>query len=464
MFFMFFMFFNGYSQVNPVSPAQGYSTMIEGNATLKTNETEGNIAIGGDLIFTSNTVYQTTNNTAGGVTFPGDSRPTGLLVNGKIQFNGGHTITVNTSAWVKIGNCTGATIHDTDQNGAATNTVINNGTSISSTPRILLQTQQPSNTVCSSNLIDFTAAFDTMRQYSFQLSTCDENIFFSDQNGNPLSDPDEPNDNTKIILASNTVNILNTTPDALDNIQNITFQNLSATSPIVFNIDGGTNDISWVVPSFAGVNPRYIFWNFVNTPTLTLTGGNTLEGTLYAPSSKVIKSNGANIQGSVIAAEFEHNNGEIHDFPWEIDLTLCPSTEICGNNVDDDGDGLIDCADEGCLLTISSVNSQDLTCLPIIDDGAITVNVSDTGTVSYSITNEENYQSSNIFSNLGQGQYTIRVKNTDGCVTTHTSHITMERPTCIEVCNDGIDNDGDGFIDCDDADCENFSTEQIGTN
>ena len=28
---------------------------------------------------------------------------------------------------------------------------------------------------------------------------------------------------------------------------------------------------------------------------------------------------------------------------------------------------------------------------------------------------------------------------------------------CSEVCNDGVDNDNDGFIDCDDGDCEDFA-------
>lgn len=28
--------------------------------------------------------------------------------------------------------------------------------------------------------------------------------------------------------------------------------------------------------------------------------------------------------------------------------------------------------------------------------------------------------------------------------------------SCEEICNDGIDNDGDGFIDCEDLECEAF--------
>lgn len=56
-------------------------------------------------------------------------------------------------------------------------------------------------------------------------------------------------------------------------------------------------------------------------------------------------------------------------------------TEICGDNIDNDNDGFVDCEDNDC----SSSNA------------------------------------------------------------------------CNEICNDGIDNDGDGFTDCDDGDCEDFA-------
>ncbi len=78
---------------------------------------------------------------------------------------------------------------------------------------------------------------------------------------------------------------------------------------------------------------------------------------------------------------------------------------------------------------------------------------------TYSINNEPNYQTSNTFSNLGQGLYTIRVQSSTGCVSTYNAAIIqLNAPICIENCNDGIDNDGDGTIDCEDSDCGSVET------
>ena len=91
--------------------------------------------------------------------------------------------------------------------------------------------------------------------------------------------------------------------------------------------------------------------------------------------------------------------------------------------------------------------------------GQIIITATGSGTLSYSITNEPNWQVSNTFSNLGVGQYTIRVRNDSGCETEYISNpIILDFATCVEICNDGIDNDGDGLIDCDDPDCEDVGT------
>ena len=446
------------AQINPVSPAQGYSTFIEGNATLLENETEGNVAIGGDLILNSGANYRTTNNTAGSVVFGSDSRPTGLLINGKVQFNGGVGIAINSSAWVKIGDCTGSNIYDTDNNGASSNTVITNGTRTSS-PKIQLQTIQPVSTVCESNLLDFAAAFDTMRDYSTGLAACTENIYFLDQNGNALASPNNPSANTRINCASNTINILNTYPSAFDNISNITFQNLSATSPLIVNINGGGSDFSWQIPAFAGHNPRYIFWNFVDIPTLTFTGGNTLEGTVYAPASDFYKNNTSNIQGSIVAKTLVATAGEIHEFPWGITLTPCAvANEICGNNMDDDNDGKIDCADTDCAPFINSVTSTSPDC-STPSSGEIVISATVGDVLSYSIANETTWLASPTFSNLGVGQYTIRVKNNHDCETEYTLNpVILDFDTCFEICDNGLDDDGDGKIDCEDSDCDGVGT------
>jgi hypothetical protein len=139
---------------------------------------------------------------------------------------------------------------------------------------------------------------------------------------------------------------------------------------------------------------------------------------------------------------------------WQNHLDKSNCTEICNNGIDDDGDGLIDCADTDCQPVISNMNVTQLTCASKTG-GEIIIIATNSGVLEYSITNESNWQSNNTFSNLGVGQYTIRVRNDSGCETEYAINpIVLDFGPCIEICNDGIDNDGDGLIDCDDSDCE----------
>jgi hypothetical protein len=135
------------------------------------------------------------------------------------------------------------------------------------------------------------------------------------------------------------------------------------------------------------------------------------------------------------------------------------SDELCNDGQDNDGDGLIDCADTDCTPVIINVISTPLSCPLGANNGEIIITAIGPNTLTYSITNEPNYQASNTFSNLSQGLYTIRVQSSTGCVATYdASVIQLNTPSCTEICDDGIDNDGDGLIDCDDPDCGNFST------
>lgn len=51
-------------------------------------------------------------------------------------------------------------------------------------------------------------------------------------------------------------------------------------------------------------------------------------------------------------------------------------------------------------------------------------------------------------SNIGYGEYLVKVTDANGCFVTATIFIYEK-----EICNDGIDNDGDGLTDCDDPEC-----------
>jgi hypothetical protein len=148
----------------------------------------------------------------------------------------------------------------------------------------------------------------------------------------------------------------------------------------------------------------------------------------------------------------------------EIRCATIGLTENCSNGTDDDGDGLVDCADSDCIPVISNLNTTAPTCTNKTG-GLITISATGSGTLSYSITNEPNWQASNSFTGLGIGQYIIRVRNDSGCEMTYSTPVLFDIPTCIEICNDGIDNDGDGLVDCDDPVCGNIGTvNQINDN
>jgi len=145
-------------------------------------------------------------------------------------------------------------------------------------------------------------------------------------------------------------------------------------------------------------------------------------------------------------------------------VTINPCQEVCDDGIDNDGDGQIDCADNDCTKpSVTSVNLTNPSVCPAMDNGQLTINATGTN-LQYSINGGYNFQSSNIFNNLTPGSYTILVKNTtSGCEASYANNPVILTPatTCQEICNNGIDDDGDGLIDCADSDCENTG---INTN
>ena len=137
-------------------------------------------------------------------------------------------------------------------------------------------------------------------------------------------------------------------------------------------------------------------------------------------------------------------------------LTTLIPIEICGDNIDNDGDGLSDCADSDCgILSIATVLSTNPTLLncPNPNDGTITVVSLGVG-YEYSKDNGSTWQSMPVFTGLTEGSYNIKARNTvTGCEVSYASNpVVLIKPLCIEICGDNIDNDGDGLSDCADSD------------
>lgn len=114
--------------------------------------------------------------------------------------------------------------------------------------------------------------------------------------------------------------------------------------------------------------------------------------------------------------------------------------EVCGNGVDDDEDGYMDCADSECV--------DDASCVPedeVCDDG---------------IDNDLDGRVDCIDPDCGDQIECQEICNNgidddgDGFVDCEDPTCSGNHPACGEVCGDSLDNDGDNLVDCADDDCD----------
>lgn len=128
----------------------------------------------------------------------------------------------------------------------------------------------------------------------------------------------------------------------------------------------------------------------------------------------------------------------------------CPD-EICGDGIDNDGNGLTDCDDPECGVTLS-VSKTDPTCANL-NGGAITISATGNN-LEYSIDGGATYQTPNVFTGLSSDSYDVRVRNSASLCFAEASGVVLIDPSpCSEICDNGIDDDNDGLTDCEDPDC-----------
>lgn len=131
-------------------------------------------------------------------------------------------------------------------------------------------------------------------------------------------------------------------------------------------------------------------------------------------------------------------------------VIVSASGEICGDGLDNDGDGNIDCADSDCAPTINSVQANAPTDCGI-NNGSIVINTSGTNTVEYSIDNGTTWSSSNAFLGLAAGSYNVSVRYVGGtgCVVSSPNNpVILTAPVAPTVTNIVENNP----TDCDDND------------
>ncbi len=148
----------------------------------------------------------------------------------------------------------------------------------------------------------------------------------------------------------------------------------------------------------------------------------------------------------------------------QVTITVIACPEICDNGLDDDNDGLTDCADPDCAgPAITSVAKTNPNNCPALNNGTITITATGSN-LEYSINGGATYQASNVFSGLSEGNYNVRVRNgVTGCFVNYPSNpVVLTAVICAENCTNGTDDDGDGLIDCLDGDC--VPNPDVGTN
>ena len=312
------------SAQSPTAPALQFNIFLEKSARLSSNETEGPIAIGGDLSLDGN--YQVAIKSAG--SFEVNKTVIGLLVNGKIIYKSGNSLQVN-NGYVKIGDPDKSKVWYTDKNGAYSPIQITTG-DYNSSPRIQLQSSADKLGVSASNnpvfekeLIKFDKAMETMCKSSLEISKNKQTAVLTDANGKPFDQKNYP-DQVKINLALG-VNYLNITGNDLNSVSILTYENKPDEEHVlVVNIDADKT-FNWKVWNQAGIGIDecpYVLYNFYNTETLKIEGDNSIEGTVFAPLADIFKKkNSANIEGQIIGLSFEQDAGENHYAPFSPDLS-----------------------------------------------------------------------------------------------------------------------------------------------
>ena len=312
---------------NPLSEALGYNAFVRYNTTVHGGDTEGPIALGGDL--TIDGIITLAAQTAGSNFFNGDNEASSLVVNGKVIYNSGEGIHLN-QGYTKVGDLNGSSVFDVDYNNASVNTRVTSG-SYDAKPRVQVQRKQSQNSVSQANLIDFESAFTLFEAKSISYSNMQPNVLVSNDN--------------KILLTQGIINVLNISGTELQNLPYVTFENTpNQDTPLIINVDA-SGDFEWNILNIAGIGDQegaFVIWNFYNNSSLTLKGGSTIIGSLFAPKSDVIKDSSGNINGQVIAANYHHIQGELHQHVFDSctnDEVSCSLTVEAGDDAEFCGQG-----------------------------------------------------------------------------------------------------------------------------
>ncbi|WP_168209186.1 collagen-binding domain-containing protein [Agromyces intestinalis] len=397
------------ADVEPVNPVRvdldghpansGFLAFIEGDAFLGADEAEGTIAVGGDLGFGTGYNIGASGNPSPTFVAPGD--PDGAYVYayvaGGMDFSqaGGNILRVLNGGYAKIGDTSTYSAYQVPPGWQVTPA----GTPADSLPRmegVVPQSAESIATPVPPGLIDIPAAFELYRTLSTDLAACPATIQLLDDQGVSLPSPIPAGARGHVQLVEGQTNVLTISGDDWDALSEMVFDDVpTATTPLLVNVTG--TEVSVTTPNMPGSGSAaapYILWNFADATAITVTGGDSLEGTIYAPRADLHWEVTQNIEGNIIAAAFTHGGEpatgtprEIHDFPFAAELScttfaeqaeLTLVKEVVGGTASQ-GDWQLTA--EGDTITITGATGDDTVTDAIVDPG--TYLLSESGPAGY---------------------------------------------------------------------------------
>ncbi|MEZ4951566.1 MAG: choice-of-anchor A family protein, partial [Saprospiraceae bacterium] len=307
----------------PLAVMSGFNVLAKGSMTLQNGEIEGPIAMWNDLNMDG--TFNVAISNPGTFVVSGDTRPTGMVIEGRVNYISGNGINLLSNSLVKIKDLTGSVIHDLD-NGNPTNTRITpNG--FNDIPKIQVSLHQPAANVGPLDVFNFSGTFNTLQTESNTLNSYTNNVNTQVQGAGRI----------KLFLTNNRVNVWNVDAATLGSLIEISFNSPPDLSkPLLINVTTGAN-FTWTIPNLPGISDLqgpFILWNFANTSgTITLQGGSTLIGSILAPQANLIKGNTGNLNGQIAVNNYTHVSGEVHYYPLEADFSGGPVDCGCGNTL-----------------------------------------------------------------------------------------------------------------------------------
>ena len=142
------------------------------------------------------------------------------------------------------------------------------------------------------------------------------------------------------------------------------------------------------------------------------------------------------------------------------------TAERCQDGIDNDGNGHVDCKDEGCKAFAFCQEAEEgkentlVACQDGIDnDGDGLVDCDDTDCQAFTICQKKKAENTEDLCKDGidnDGNGLVDCKD-DGCKSfAFCQEAEAGKEDTLVACQDGNDNDGDGLVDCDDSDCAAF--------